>query len=633
MPPKPKTRSNRGKIGKVGRPSKKRLQELFGVHPESANRIRELEKQLAESLANNKVLTAQLAAKRDPPLPGKSRQLLAILRAMKLEVKRPPLRTAFLLHAETREGAEDIMANANALRCSASKIRTARHHRARQADASRVEDRLNGSTLPEASININRYFVRVFGHNVFRYRSEHVLFWANDQLDLAGATVICAFADGRFNDCPRNWEQTFELRLLLQRPCPDFPVDQEQMSVTFGMALVRGKTEDHYLGIFLAAKCAGCPDPPFFLADFELAISRAARRVWPHVRLRGCFFHFLANLRRHTKRMTRWLRQSPSPATINLLTVSPFLEALPYYLDKRVHALGLSGDALFACADFKLIMFVYSTYAVRFAMLFQADLAAMLVRTNNTCEGRNAGIARAFSSRLSLADFLDLTEVRFKQDLVRAWQPLPALTLYDRFLELLQASSTTHSRQVTELLESSEKIRTKAAGRFLSRLEQLVAERPYRIPEARKHEASSRLAQLAAAYRQYRQTRRERKLELQRQLREHMRETGVAPDRKQRAEDLRFLDKSEDLSGAEDSWRLSCTQGPSSDFSMSGESEEEGRDSSGGESSVSDAEAESERGSLRDDTGNGTARGRNRNTGNTASRLGCPNKNDLAGRK
>jgi hypothetical protein len=585
---KQKKAINRGKMGKRGRPTKERLVELFGVHRECNDRIRELERQLSSIREENRFLREELTAKdKEKPKPSAVKVFMDLLREMGIEVRRPAMRSALFLRAETLPMMQEVVANLNIMHNVPSHLRSARHGKHWQACARDVEDTLEEVSQKTRLSSLSKNFLQILGRNVFRHRSAHMLLWVNCHLDFAGATVICAYADGKFAACPRTWKQSFELRIMLERPRRDQPSSTERITVTFAMALLHGTKEEYYREFFETVKRYGFPEPPFLLTDFEVAIGNAARSVWPRITCRGCFFHYLSNLRLYCGRLKRWLKQEPRPSTYNLLIVSPFLHALPYYLDKHIAQLGLAGEALFKSIDFKLMMYVFSTYSIRYKNLFHADLISLRTRTNNTCEGRNSGVARTFAFRLSHRDFLDLIEVRFKHDTVRTWRAPPKETAYDRLLELVQHRSLNHSRELFAFFATSEKIREVSSARLLLKFQQEVNGRPYRITEDRMCNALSRLPQLAASFRVFQKDKKIQKARLQLAIRDMMREEGLAAGRKEQKEYRRFMDMSDDGEGSLHTQEQSLGSDSDSAVSDLEEDSAEGSKTSGRQSPMS----------------------------------------------
>lgn len=551
--PKKKPAPNRRKIGKRGRPSKQRLEELFGPHHACQDRIEQLKAELEEAKRQvavkereKELLCVQLAAKEVRARePSTARQIIGVLRRTGLEIRRPALKTALLLRAETLADMADVQAHLNVLHNLPSQLRRdrllkAQSHTARAFRDNVAEDKKKTEFAPKSL-----YSVLVLGHDVLRSESARMAFWANSDLDLAGARVICAFADGKFSGCPRGWTQLFQLRLLVERRPPNALNSPTQTTVTFALALLDGKTEDFYFDFFAAVKNAGCPTPPFLLTDFELAIGRGAKKVWPALQLRGCYFHFLANLTKKIASLQRWLGKTASIATVNLLTVSPLLSVLPFYLHTRIQQLQLVGDALFKDINFKLIMYVFATYAVRLRGLFAIDLGELLSRTNNTCEGLNSGIQRKFSVRLSDGEIRQLVEETFKTDLVRPWHPPRLRTANDDFLDLLQTQSRTKPQQILDFLASRPKIIAKFAPDLLRALKPLVLLRGYRVCEEREHAATANLMRMKAEYWLFRENRKAKKVLLQKAIEVVMREDGMHVGSKSAARDQLFLESSD----------------------------------------------------------------------------------------
>lgn len=588
---------NRGKIGVRGRPSKKLLDQLFGPHQSCLagevklqNEVSTLQHEMQTANKKLQATTRELKAANqeldflrqqllqkanEPILSLKVKPTVDVLRDLKLEFRAPHVFSALLLRAETQPDVHEVIAKLEATRTAIGSIRTQRRLAVLSLNENSEENICNTivSNRSERTFYDNR--VVIFGKNCFRCLTDRMAFYANVTLDLTESTVICAFADGKFSDSPRGWSQIFELRLAIERPSPNSPQQIQQRTVTFAFALLKGTREDDYLAFFEAAKRWGCPTPPVFLSDFEIAIGKAARQVWPKVQLRGCFFHYTANLRQTTAKLVRWLSQRPTQGILNLLIVAPFLSRPQIFFHYFLKELKLEGDQLFKNIDFKLVMYVFTTYIIRFKALFKADLRALLIRTNNTCEGKNSSIARNFATRLTLSNFLDLIECNFKHDYARPWKPRPPASAYDRFFVLLQGWSETNPRFIYEFLRNCPAISTKNSVQLLSCLEKAVISQLFVPTLIDEDEVLGYLGQLSVAYRAFRERKKKERLDMREFVRQVMREDDAVLDLKKRREELWFLERS---LGTEDSMESSDKHFSDSHIEHSDSSESEDRD-------------------------------------------------------
>lgn len=174
------------------------------MHHECRQRILELEEQLRATKAENNLLCCQLATKEEKVANvSNSRALLDFMHSSGIELRRPALRTALLLRAETLVEAAQVEACKNALHVTGSAFRSLRRRFARQADPKSAEDLRPYPLQENQMVPTSDYFVLVFGKNALRCRTERMLFFANEQMELDGARLVCAFADGKFSACPK----------------------------------------------------------------------------------------------------------------------------------------------------------------------------------------------------------------------------------------------------------------------------------------------------------------------------------------------------------------------------------------------------------------------------------------------
>ena len=108
------------------------------------------------------------------------------------------------------------------------------------------------------------------------------------------------FVDGTFKVAPTVFMQVFTVLGLVQRNRPS----SEPCALPLVYALLPGKTTEMYTEVLRAVRRAveryrinACV-PLKIISDFELAIMRACRDVYPGVPVTGCFFHLGQSLYR-----------------------------------------------------------------------------------------------------------------------------------------------------------------------------------------------------------------------------------------------------------------------------------------------------------------------------------------------
>lgn len=301
----------------------------------------------------------------------------------------------------------------------------------------------------------------VNGHPMLKRFEDGGLIYINDQLKFDGATVICAHADGKFSSCPRNFVQSFQLRLRLLKEGREF-------TVLFASGLLSGSKTENYREFFDTCKAYRCPAFPYLIADYEIGISNAAKDVWKGVKVRGCNFHYMQNLLRMKRKLQRWIGQTPSDFILNVLYLLPFIKRPFTYLRKYIEDLDLSGDHLFKNVDFKLLLYVFSTYCERLQNIFSQDLKDLGVKTNNSCEGFNSRLQKAFSKKPQVHEFAAFISSVFKMELfdIRSFKQ-PQEHLGD-LLKNVQECSTNSLSQIMNFCSNNGLIKVSRSSELLA---------------------------------------------------------------------------------------------------------------------------------------------------------------------
>lgn len=259
-----------------------------------------------------------------------------ILRKFKLKIKPAAVRQAFLLKAETLEEARAVQSSKRTIEKGIASTKKTR--------IKKRKEQLAKNFGGVQRILKNRWELRkrndalamVFGKCALRQVAEERLFYCNLHLQSKPAEVVCAQADGKFSACPEGWAQSFELLLVLDN-C------SLRTTVTFAIALLAGASAEDYKGFFEKARAMNCLKPPFLICDFESAIAVSVRKVWPNIKVQGCYFHFRRHLDSRLRKIARLYGKPVSNGVPNLLAVSPFLDNLFAHLWLPVARLELRG--------------------------------------------------------------------------------------------------------------------------------------------------------------------------------------------------------------------------------------------------------------------------------------------------
>ena len=338
----------------------------------------------------------------------------------------------------------------------------------------------------------------VFGRNLLRVASSEMLLWVNLHLDFSDCTVICGFADGKMSDCPGSWYQYFELRLMLANS------SGLVRTVTFASALLQGKSTLAYKTFFDAVCCRRCPSPKILVTDFESAIGAAASTAWSQLKLRGCFVHFLRNVLHFGDEISGELGRAPSTGVMNLMFLLPFLRDKSFFLRAWVDRLRLSAAQVLENPDVRLCVYVFETYIEKFGDLFDHDLSALLVRCNNSAEGRNSGMARFFGFKPQYRQLAAHLEFIFTMDCFLPFAPPPAPSDLDRLLLRVQALSELNPDAIIRICVRERKIESQNAADVLRRLEVIALQASAAVTDVRARHAEEKMREFSARVRNYR---------------------------------------------------------------------------------------------------------------------------------
>ena len=276
----------------------------------------------------------------------------------------------------------------------------------------------------------------ICGKNLLKVQISTILFYhypLNE--DFKDLKIKIAHFDGRYTDAPRNYSQCVELRLVLGDAATE-------VTMTFARALLTSNTTESYREFFKCVRNANCKKIGIMVTDFEFAISRAAREVFPNIRIRGCWYHFWNNLLAKSGKLKRFTLQEPCRALIKTLSLLCFMHnpatVIDTLLDKYVED---TEDKSFKNVNIKFILYVYNTYVKRYGHIFFIDLSKSCIRTNNSAEGSNSGLSKFKNQRLSLQDFANYCELQWKREVVKKVNKIKPIKDIDIFLIEIQKVS------------------------------------------------------------------------------------------------------------------------------------------------------------------------------------------------
>ena len=403
------------------------------------------DKKAAEKAEKNKHKDEPYQPNRD--IKSALNDFLAVMRYHRLQFDTKTVLNTFIMNADTAEDARKVMSKAKTLsRARATIIQQKGKKRLDYyVDNYRNANRI--FTCRESILDREDSLSIVFGQNILKRATGTMLFYHLPiNLELARYTIERAHFDGKYTDCPRPYKQSVELRLVMS--CGD-----KQITLTFARALLSGSSTEDYAEFFVAARNAKLKKVPLFITDFEIAVSTAILQVFPNVQVRGCWYHYWNNILCESSLLSRVTNQKIDKFIVIFLVMLPFLHHQEKYVSKLIAEMGFSSYLTHhRDVNFKLIMYVYSTYMQRFQHLFAIDLSLSLARTNNTCEGSNSGLSKQFSMRPTLREFTTYVENSFKKQYVMKPKKVPAPTALDKLLKAVQLCSLRNEDVLFETL-------------------------------------------------------------------------------------------------------------------------------------------------------------------------------------
>ena len=280
----------------------------------------------------------------------------------------------------------------------------------------------------------NEYIMNIFGKSCLRVLNNNMVFYWNNLLDIKNASIKMLHTDGRYFCSPLGWKQTFELVAIIE--CKG-----KFKSASLAFAFLNSAKETNYYEFFLKVKNMKLPKFVNITSDFEIAINNAITSVFPKSKVRGCYFHYRNNIWKMLSKIKKWTGKEISNWVLMLINLLPFIVNTTEAIYLSITQLSNDKTELFKSTDFKMLIYVYSTYVKKLKSMFQIDLGDDLIRTNNACEGRNSILKRKFPVRPSINDLVDFISVRFKQDSIKSFEKPKEKTSFDYFLLDIQVYS------------------------------------------------------------------------------------------------------------------------------------------------------------------------------------------------
>lgn len=297
----------------------------------------------------------------------------------------------------------------------------------------------------------------VYDRNLLRCFSTEMIFYDTGSVISIPPNfkILRAHFDGRFADCPKGYKQSVELKMV-------YGTETQRLSITVARALLlNAKEEDYYNFFYRAHKQSKCHKPPLLIIDFEMAVGKAAQRVFNQISIHGCWYHYWNSLLRMTGRLQRYTKEIANPSLFKLLTIMCFFYNPEICLSLALKYFVMENKIRFRDVNYKLIMYVYRTYIIRYRHMFFINLKLTTELTNNTCEGSNSAHSKAFTQCLTIRDYADFVENQTKRDTIR--KAVSVMPMSNRLAALLslQKYSKIHPEKLFKFLISIESLDSK----------------------------------------------------------------------------------------------------------------------------------------------------------------------------
>lgn len=239
--------------------------------------------------------------------------------------------------------------------------------------------------------------------------TEKMVFVANPHANFDFVSHV--HVDGKFLTIDKKYKQIFELVLYKRK-------DGKFQTQSIAFSLLSGSSVGDYTEFFQRVKDVyPSLKPSLFITDFELAIHNAIKLVF-NANIQGCYFHYLNNIVRYKSVRERFSNSKVSKKCFDFLKILPFTKT-----PAKAIFCAIRSCQIFSAPDFKMLIYVFSTYVSRLRKTFLIDMSTNSVLTNNVCEGRNSGLAKTFGETPNTQSILEFVITKFKKELsVNEWK-------------------------------------------------------------------------------------------------------------------------------------------------------------------------------------------------------------------
>lgn len=320
------------------------------------------------------------------------------------------------------------------------------------------------------NVDLNKdYIMTMFGESCLKLLNDKIAFYWNTMIDFQNVNIKMVHVDGRYYSNPSGWKQTFELVAVLEK-------DNLIKSCSVAFALLDSAKTETYEIFFKKVKDLKFCKFNIMTSDFEIAISNAAKKIFPKISVQGCYYHYRNNLLNMISKIQRRYKQIISIWVINLLSILPFMHKPTCYLELCINDIWNTSENLYESLDFKILIYVYSTYIVRLKGMFININPEERIRTNNTCEGRNSVLAKNLPFKPQISDLIDFIGHRFKQDAVKLYHKHPNANEFDKLILQLHNISSVNYKVIIRFCKEVKCFNFGNAKNHLSILENALKE-------------------------------------------------------------------------------------------------------------------------------------------------------------
>lgn len=262
----------------------------------------------------------------------------------------------------------------------------------------------NGKTF-----NYEEADFELYGKSTLIHFNSKLIIWYNTQLEISNDNEYVCFVDGKMSSVAFHWKQTFEVLIVNRKNLTLKPV-------TIVFALLDGTSSNDYFVLFDKLFKYSNINITYFVCDYEMAIHKAIRLVFPNAHIQGCYFHYCRNLRIQSVFLASRYKSKVSLCILALCKVLPFFKYPSLAITQAIEDIKINNDHFYKNTDFKFLIYVFYTYVVRFQNTFLINPFLKIEKTNNVCEGRNSQLQKQIQSRPSIKKLMELIQIRFKND-------------------------------------------------------------------------------------------------------------------------------------------------------------------------------------------------------------------------